>query len=384
MKKVIFFSHSQALGGAELSLLDLLERIDRRVFEPVLLTSGAGSLADRAARLSTEIIEVKIPPNVLNWQRGGPFRTVMIWSAFGSVFKLAKVLEAQRPAVLYTHSQKAHILGGLAGRLCGMPVVWHLREILDRPGLRRFMSFLSFFVPSKIICVSRAVAEQLPQAVRVQKTEVVPNGMDVSVLRSQATDRGSSIRTKLGLPPDSPLIAMIARIAPGKGQHIFIEMARRVVEVYPAARFLIAGGPLFGDETCLEALRRQVGEKGLDGKVFFAGHLENPLPAMAEADVLVHCPVVPEGFGRSVAEAMALGVPVISVRAGGIPELIDNGVSGLLIEPGDAEGLEKAVVRLLSDRALAVRLVRAARERIETRFTMEASITAIERTLLEV
>lgn len=384
MKKVFFFSHSQALGGAELSMLDIAARIDRDKFLPVMLAPGPGPLADRASELEIGVLETRIAPQLLGWQRVHSVRPATLLSAFDSVSRLAAVLRTEKPDVLYTHSQKAHVLGGLAGRLAGVPVVWHLREMLTRKWLRRFMSGMSLLAPSGIVCVSQAVAGQFPQAGTAVRLEVIPNGLDVPAIRRLSAASPRNVRGKLGLPPRSPLVGMTSRIAPGKGQHVFIEAASRVAEAHPAARFLIVGGPLFGEEAYLQKLRRQVENLELGRKVILAGHLGNPLPAMKELDVLVHCPVVPEGFGRSVAEAMALRVPVASVRGGGIPELIEDGVTGLLVSPGDAGGLSEAVSRLLSDPALGRGLARAASEKIESRFKLETTVSNIEKVLLSI
>jgi glycosyltransferase involved in cell wall biosynthesis len=333
--------------------------------------------------LGVKILDAHIAPRLLSWQRGRFPRGFPAAELVNSAAGLATVLGLDKPTVIYTHSQKAHLLGGLAGRLAGVPVVWHAREVLGGPALRLLMSAMSRACPRRIICVSKAVAEQFPRV--PGKVSVVPNGVDASEVRRLASlSAGKSTRSRLGLQASAPLLGMVSRIAPGKGQHVFIEAASLVSKRYPGTGFIIIGGTLFGEEPYLQELRRRAGSLGLGGMIHFTGHLENPLPAMRELDVLVHCPVVPEGFGRSVAEAMALGVPVVSVRGGGIPELIDDGVKGLLAEPGDARGLATAIGRLLSDRALAGRLALAAREKIETRFTMEAAMAAIERTLLEV
>lgn len=383
MKRVVFFSHSQYLGGAELSMLDILSRLDRSRFESMLLSIGEGTLSEKAGGLGAKVIRSPVPPSLADWRRDQTANLDVLSQAASSLVKLKELFRRLRPAVLYTHSQKAHILGGLAGRAAGMPVVWHAREVLGGPALQLLMSAMSRACPQRIICVSKAVAKQFPGA--PEKISVVPNGIDAFEVRRLASESaGKATGVRLRVPISAPLVGMVSRIAPGKGQHVFIETASMISKKSPKANFLIMGGPLFGEETYLQRLHRQAEGLGLGGRIHFTGHLENPLPAMSKLDVLVHCPVVPEGFGRSVAEAMALGVPVVSVRSGGIPELIEDGVSGLLLEPGDAAGLAKAAVRLLSDQALARRLALAARDKIESCFKMEYAMAAIEQTLLTV
>lgn len=380
MKRVIFFSHSQALGGAELSMLDIMERLDRSRFEPMLLAMGEGALSMKTFGLGAKVLRFPVPHRLAGWRRDADISLAVLSEAASSVVSLEASLRRLKPAVIYTHSQKAHVLGGLAGRLAGVPVVWHAREMLIRPGLRRLMSALSRYAPSAIISASEAVKRQFPAA-RGQLS-VIPNGLDVlEIRRRAATVPRQEMRRRMCVPPGSPLVGMVSRIAPGKGQHVFIEAASRIAEDHPTARFLIVGGPLFGEEVYLQKLRHQAENLGLDNNVIFTGHLENPLPAMAQLDVLVHCPVVPEGFGRAVAEAMALGVPVAASRSGAVPELIEDGREGLLAEPGDAAGLARAVVRLLTEPGLGRRMAAEARMKIERCGQMENTVKAIERLL---
>ncbi len=380
MKKVIFFSHSPVLGGAEISLLEVMERIDRRRFYPVLLTTGQGPLSDQARQLGIEILAVPLSPDLIKWKRDSAVGLGTVRAAAWSAGRLAAHLHSVKPALLYTHSQKAHVLGGLAGRLAGVPVVWHAREITSRPFLRKTMSALARFLPSRIVCVSKAVGRQFEND--RHKLTVVPNGIDADrVRRRAAASTKQDFRRRMGVPFQAPLLGMVSRIAPGKGQHLFIKTAGRILETIPEARFLIIGGPLFGETAYLEDLRRQVEQSGLGGSLAFTGQLDNALPAMAALDVLIHCPVVPEGFGRAVAEAMALGVPVASVRSGAIPELIEDGREGLLSAPGDVAGLAEAAVRLLTEPGLAERITEAAKKKIERCCRIETSTAAIERLL---
>lgn len=384
MKKVVFFSHSQALGGAELSMLDIMARIDRRGFEPALLAPGEGPLKSRARGFGVKILDAHIPPRLLGWQRGPFVRGLPVLPAVDSVARLAALLRSEKPDALYTHSQKAHVLGGLAGRLAGVPVVWHAREILSQPALRQAMAALSRLLPSRIVCVSRAVSRQFGRGAG-DRVAIVPNGIDAALVRRQAAAiPRQAVRRRLGLPPGAPLAGMVSRIAPGKGQNVFIEAAGKILESLPDARFLIVGGALFGEEAYWESLRSGISRGRNAERIFFTGQLDRALPAMNALDVMVHCPIVPEGFGRAVAEAMALGVPVVSARGGGIPELIDDGVNGLLVEPGDAGGLSRAVIRLLSDPALRRKLAGAAMGKIESCCRMETAVASIENALKSV
>jgi len=385
LKKVLFFSHSQALGGAELSMLEIMARIDRSKFQPVLVSPGTGMLSARAGRMGLEIVEVALPPALLAWHRDSRIGMGTLLAAGRSIIILSKRIKQAGPAIIYSHSQKAHILGGLAGRLAGAPVVWHLRDVMPRPGLKALESWLGNWLPQRMIAVSRTVSNRFGRAGLKNKIRVIPNGLDVDAVRRAArmSDR-NRVRRDLNIDPGLPLVGMVGRVAPWKGQHVFIRAARAIADECPRARFLVIGGPLFGEEDYYNGIIRLAEGLGLKDRLFFTGHREDVYPLMASLDVMVHCSLAPEPFGRVVAEAMALRVPVVSVCHGGITELVTDRVSGLLVPPGHVVALSRAVVELIERPWLRRTLVRAAAEQIERCFRLETTVSKIEEILKEV
>ena len=382
--RVLFFNHAQALGGAELSLLDILAHLDRERFEPKLLAPGAGSLTAKAREIGIEVLAVHIPARTLGWRKyrsaqGIGSLAIEALAVIPSVLRLTSILGSENPDILYTNSQKAHVLGGLAGRLAGVPVVWHLRDILQQSGLRTLMAALGRWLPRRIIAVSQAVGYQFSQPASIRKITVIHNGIDIESIRARARAIGPGrIRKRFRIPPKAMLVGMVGRIAPGKGQRMFIEAAQLIATELPPARFLIAGGALFGEEDYLREAKALAGTRGLDGRLLFIGHVDNPCPIMAALDVLVHCPAEPEAFGRTVAEAMALGVPVVASRCGAIPEIIDDGRDGLLVEPADPRALAVAVMRILGDPVLARELRNNGPRKIASRFTVQRTVRSVE------
>jgi glycosyltransferase involved in cell wall biosynthesis len=184
---------------------------------------------------------------------------------------------------------------------------------------------------------------------------------------------GWGIRTELGLSHEAPLVGMVAHLTKWKGHEDFIRIALRLSEHVPGVRFVVAGGPIYeteGHEGYAEALRRRTVDLGLAGRVLFLGARDDVPEILAATDVLVHCPTAPEPFGRVVAEAMAVGRPVVASNAGGIPEIVEHDVTGLLVPPGDVRGFADAVQRLLAHTALRHSLGAAARHRAEQLFAV--------------
>jgi glycosyltransferase involved in cell wall biosynthesis len=200
---------------------------------------------------------------------------------------------------------------------------------------------------------------------------------------------GDRIRRELGIGGAEPLIGMIGHLTPWKGHEVFLEIARGVADRMPRARFVVVGGSIYethGHAGYPETLQQKAAALGLSDRVTFLGIRDDIPDLLAGLDVLVHAPTAPEPFGRVLAEALAVGRPVVAARCGGIPEVVEDGVTGTLVRPGDVVAFTASVVRLLEDPAMGRRLGVAGRLRAEARFGIEAHTAGVleaYRTLLE-
>jgi glycosyltransferase involved in cell wall biosynthesis len=271
--------------------------------------------------------------------------------------QLAGLVRQTRAAVVHTNGLKAHLLGGLAGRVTLRPVVWHLRDFPPPGPQGNVLRVASRALPRLMLSNSAAVAEAWGKRVRAI-------GNPVDLVRFHPEVGGEAVRAELGLAPDEPLVGMVAHLTPWKGHEEFLRMALAVKDRVSGVRFLVSGGAIYeteGHEGYAERLRRRVVDLGLGGRVHLLGNRDDIPEILAALDVLVHCPNAPEPFGRVVAEAMAVGKPVVAARAGGLPEIVEHEVTGLLVPPGDPSACAAAVMRLLADPALRARLGAAGR-----------------------
>jgi len=277
---------------------------------------------------------------------------------------LWRFLRSEQVALLCTHGYKADILGVLAGRICGIPVVCFLRgftaedwkvrlyEALDRAFLRW---------ATRIVCLTQAQAQRiaLNNAFR-GRVQVVTNA--IAVPKISPEDRKwarEALRQRLGLPADRVVVACAGRLSPEKGTAHFVEAAARVNKDRLSATFVV-----FGDGPLRRQLEEQACSLGLGQEIIFAGFLPDLLRYFVGIDVLVN-PSLSEEMPNVVLEAMAAGIPVVATDVGGVAEIAGDGETLVLAKPGDAAAIAEAVARLLKDPERAARMGLAARRRVE-------------------
>ena len=199
---------------------------------------------------------------------------------------------------------------------------------------------------------------------------VIRNGVDVERFAPRPPDE--ALRSSLGLPPRAPLVVAVSRLNPMKGIDDLLKAAALLEGRFDEARFVIVG-----DGASRRDLEEQARLLGLAGRVLFTGTRLDVAAILSQAAVSV-APSLSEGLSNVVLESMAAGVPVVATRVGGTPELLEDGVTGLLVPPCDAPALAGAIGRLLGDAALARRLGEAARARAVDRFSMEHMVRQTE------
>ena len=387
--RILFFDHVPFLSGAELSLLDILSVLDRGRYEPLLVLTGRGPLSDAAEQAGIPVRYVRISRALLARDRGaiGSSLSGLILDLFrltGAVRELAAIIRREQAAMVYTNTLKAHVIGGIAGRLCGARVIWHFRDILLQPRPRRLVVWLGRFLPHRIIAISRAVAGQFGDITVRNKVSVVPNGIDHGRIQRLAALRSRrEVIDEFNLPPRCRLVGIVGQIARWKGQEVFLRAAALVAEQAPDARFLVIGGTLFNDDGYSRESLDYAATLGIRDKVIFTGPRDDVYGLMGSLDILAHCSVEPEPFGRVIVEAMALGVPVAASDSGAAREIIETTDQGIVYPAGDHRRLAAALLSLLGDRNRATAMAGQGRQR-SLRFGIDRTMAGIETVLRSV
>ena len=350
--RVLFVDHSAKVSGAEKSLLDLLARLDRSRYEPlVACPEGPFAEALRASGVAHEPVRLRR----IRRTRALPAIAAGLADVGFSTLSLSRIIAEHQIDIVHANTTTAFLSAGPAAALRRVGAVWHVRDLVDLGRAARGLLALA----DRVICISRAVERSVRGfAGNSEKVRLVMNGIDRAALRDSA--RPDRVRLSLGIAPEAPLVTLVGQITPWKGHEFLLDALPGALARFPDLRVLFVGEAMSADdEAHLERLRARVRKLGLERTVLFAGWRDDVASCLVDSTVVV-LPSREEPFGRAAVEAMTLGKPVVGTRAGGLTEIITEGETGLLVRYGDAEGLAKAIVDLLGSPDLRAEMGRRA------------------------
>jgi glycosyltransferase involved in cell wall biosynthesis len=377
--RVLVLDQSGVLGGAELSLLDVAASLGGAA--DVLLFDD-GPFRDALAEAGVRV-EVLARPALAGARKQGG----LPWRALGALASLVRAVarRARDAEVIYANTQRAMVVGALAARLARRPLVWHVRDIVSDA---HFGARQRFLIRQ---CVRRGVTRVIANSAATaqaflaltgfdaEAVEVVFNGISAEPFVALEPVRQAALRVRFGLPEGAWLVGSFSRLARWKGQHVLLEAARLDLELH----VVLVGAPLFGEDAYAAELEAYVACHRLGARVHFLGFQRDIAACMKAVDVVAHTSITPEPFGRVIVEGMLAKRPVVAARAGGVMEIVEDGVDGLLCEPGDAAALAGALAGLRRDARLRERLVENGFETALRRFGREAYVEQVERILVE-
>lgn len=359
--RVVFVNHCARLSGGELALERLLRALGDAV-EPHVVLGETGPLLPRLERagVATEVLPLALgtlnTPRTDVTLRRPPLREAAATATYA--VRLNRLLRRLRPDLVHANSLKALVYGGLAGRLAGVPVVWHVRDRIAPDYLPaaavRLVGFLARTLPSATIANSHETLRTLESASGGRASRkphaVVYDPLDPLPAGARQVN-GRPLR-----------IGMIGRIAPWKGQHVFL---RAFASAFGGGdeRAVVIGSPQFGEDAYERELRTIVRELGVEQQIEFTGFRDDVGAELARLDVLVHASLLTEPLGQVVQEGMQAAVPVVAAGAGGPAEIVEDRVTGFLYPPGDVAALVAHLKMLAGDPMLRSNVGRAARER---------------------
>jgi glycosyltransferase involved in cell wall biosynthesis len=377
--RVLFLDHVAVLGGAELSLLDIAAAWGPTA-TAVLLEDGPFRARLDAAGVHTQVIETGSAVRAVRRDAPAPFLATSL-----EVLRVARQVArlARNHDLIYANSQKAMVIGALAGVFARRPVLWHLRDILHNadfnPRNVRVAVILANRVAARVVTNSRATAEAFRMVGgNAAKTRVVHNGIAPAPFCAVTPEDIATGRAELRLPT-ATVVGVFGRLAPWKGQHVLLEAMPQL----PGVHALLVGSALFGEKSYVEHLHKLTRDLDVADRVHFLGFRSDIPRLMGLTDAVVHTSISPEPFGRVIVEGMLAARPVVATRAGGALEIVEDGVTGQLVTPGDARELA-AAIRHVTSSSTAPIIGSAGRARAKEHFSLEAMLSGVSEQIHEV
>ncbi|MBO9540913.1 glycosyltransferase [bacterium] len=361
---------SGAVGGGSTHLRDLAQGLDPGRFAPVVACSDDGPLAAHLEAAGHPVVRI-------------PMTSRLNPRAIAAIAERAR---REKVALIHSHGTRAALCGAPAAALCGVPHLYtvhgwsfHQRGSALAETAARSCEAVASRLSRQVVCVSHADQRSgLAHGIlSPQRSRVIPNGIDPARFRPDPAAR-ARMREALGVAEGEPLIGLFGRLTRQKAQGVFLRAAAEVLAREPATRFMLVGDG--EDRVALAALSAGL---GLGGRLLMLGSRSDVPALLAATDVFV-LPSLWEGLPIALLEAMACGVPVIASAVDGSLEVVQPGLSGLLVPPGEVAPLAEAILALIRTPALAARLAAAGRERVLALYPLSRMIAAIEALYAEV
>ncbi len=360
-RNLLILTTDSVIAGTERMILAYLERHDPSKYKPTLATlTGPGDLIDEARRLGIEGYHLDCR------------------SPFGATFRLRGLLRKVRPDIVHSYLFHTNILSRFLRPFCRIPkLICGMRSVYfpgAYPGWYHRLDGFTRRLCEGFIANSYAGKRSLVQmaGIPAEKIDVVPNGIDIQRFeRDRATNREWLVK-EFSLPEDAFVFGIVAQLRPRKHHALLFRSLQTALRTEPSIYLLVIGdGPEY------DRLKRLQEKLGLESHVTMAGYRAEIPEILAGLDAFV-LPTSLEGSPVSVMEAMVSGLPVIVANAGGVVELIEDGKTGLLVEPQDENELTQAMLRLAHDPQLRRRIGENAKERIRSEYSFEEMARRIE------
>jgi glycosyltransferase involved in cell wall biosynthesis len=354
-------------GGTENQFMTLGRGLDAQRFDlEFACLRKWGGFADELAARRVPLVDCDI----------STFRSA---HALRQQARLASHIVRRKIDIVHAYSFYGNVFGIPAARLAGAPVV--IASIRDRapyltPTQKRVQRFICRFADCVLVNADAVRDWLIEHGFEASKIVVIPNGVDLA--RFDAPVDSRSLLAELGLPADGPVVGVVSRLIKLKGLEEFLEAAALVRAHVPAARFLIVGDTNPDNRSYRATLTAIVQRLHLGDRVVFAG-LRSDVPALLASLSVAVMPSLNEALSNVLLESMAAAAPVVATRVGGTPEAVEDGVSGVLVAPGDPAALANGICEMLQSPERARRLGRAARRVIEQRFSTTRMVAATER-----
>ena len=377
IKVLYFVPIASAIGGADRALIYLIQGLDPDYYEVTVVLPEEGDYLSLYQALPVKIKFLQ----ACTIERFDNIRKLLSSAARlpRSVLTLVKIIRREGIDVL--HTQKINSLDGvIAARLTGIASVQSIHENPAPPlWLWQLLSSIIYALNDQIIVSCDETSRQVP-ALNPSRRKIskIHNGIDLTAFQDQGV---SSLRVEFGIPDTAKVVGVVSRLAPSKGIEYFLQAIPQILALHSDVYFMVVGDTTTGSPSELDynqSLHSLVRDLGVASQVIFTGTRQDIVAVLQAIDIFVH-PAKADILPVVIMQAMAMARPVVATHVGGIPEEVDDRVTGILVPPGDSLALAEAIMRLLESPDLRQSMGRAGKRRCEQHFSISQYVQEIQR-----
>jgi len=377
---ILFINSTPEHGGANIQLIEIVKRLDLEEYRPIFVNPPQNVVREAEfGQFNSPVITMRLGviKRSYNPLKAINFLLETVWG----VIKLSGLIKRENIQLVHVNTAPV-ISGALAAKLAGVPVIWHIHEVFTPKAIKLFLCPVILALSNQVVAISETVRAQFPIKSRSQ-IQVVYDGIDLEKLKPKTEEEQNKTRKYFNVPRNVPLIGMVGRFVPWKGQECFIKACAQVALDFPEAHFILAGQTFSELEQYTKKLEILVGKLNLGNRLQFSYWCEDSAELISTLDLFVHASVRPEPFGLVVIEAMALGKPTIGT-IGGVREIITKDV-GITVPANNPLAMSNAIKHILNNKKLAKSMGKKGRPRVARFFNSEftaKNFTAIYQILL--
>lgn len=360
-KTILYLNTSSCIGGAERSLLEILQFIDKFKIHPIIACPTEGVLPSRIREMGIDI----------HFSRFESLRNPVKF--ISEIRELQIFAQNNDVSLIHSNSTLSAKHAMFLGKILKVPTVAHIRDFV--PATDLFFRIWLYFI-DRVVAISKSVERSLRHPCIPNCTQLIYNGVDTE--RFVPSHDAAAIRRLLDLPSDNLLVGTIGRFGADKGMASFVDAAHLILQEFPHVRFVVVGDAVFSENIHYqdEAVQK-IMDLHIKDHVLCMGNREDVHEIMAALDIIV-VPSLREPFGRVAAEAGACGKPVVASAVGGLAEIVRDSETGILVPPDDPIAMSSAILRLLHSEELRRTMGIKARERICKLFDIRRTVNEIE------
>jgi glycosyltransferase involved in cell wall biosynthesis len=355
----IFYTTSFAhmAGGGQWSLYYLIKHLNKKLFQPVVLCPEEGELPKKMRAIGADVI-------LLNMGRIRHLNIFVAW-------KLITTMKSLKIHLVHTDSSTETFYAGIAAKIVGIPLVWHIR-VSDSEW---FFDILLSFLSTRLILVAKALGSRFRWLEGRKKMVTVHNAIDLEEFDKSPI--ASSIRKEFNIDTNTLILACIGRVEERKGHEYLIHAVKNIDDI----KLIIAGK---GEEAYFKKLQGIIDDLKVSDRIIFAGYREDIPSILKEIDILVFPTISGEGFSRVILEAMAAGKPVIATDQAGNPEAVIDGVTGYIVPVRDSKSLAERIDDLIKDKEKREKMGVAGREGVTSNYNIRNQVEQIQNLYIDV